>query len=321
MSKIQKDYGQGSVRRLGDEELVSVEPLPTGHWELDAAFGIGGFPRGRIVELYGPESSGKTTLAIHAIAEAHKKGYECAFIDVEHAFDPHYAQNLGVDIDRLIFSQPDTAEEALSIVDELVDTGEIALIVIDSVAALTPRAELQGDMGDSHMGLQARLMGQALRKLTGKAQKNDTCLIFINQIREKIGVMFGSPETTPGGRALKFYASMRVDVRRRQFLKEDGAAAGNDTDIKVVKNKVAAPFKEATVQIFYGEGIDIYGPGVTLGVNTGVLEKKGGNHYDWDGNKFATSGDAARTYAKENPDFWEELNRRIQARITTGEVV
>lgn len=312
-NKIHKEYGGGAIRRLGDEVIEPVEPLPTGHVDIDEAMGIGGFPRGRIVELYGPESSGKTTLAMHACAEAQRLGLEAAFIDVEHAFDPLYAANLGIDVDKLVFAQPSSAEEALEIVDTLVDSGAFALIIIDSVAALTPRAELLGDMGDTHMGLQARLMGQAMRKLTAKAEKAGTCLIFINQIREKIGVMFGSPETTPGGRALKFYASMRVDVRRKDQIKADGQAEGNVTKIKIVKNKVAAPFREAEVEIYYGQGIDMIRPMLERAAEAGVLVKKGANWYTWDAERFGTSGATARQHCIDHPEFYDELRERMAA--------
>jgi recombination protein RecA len=309
---IRKDYGQGSISRLGDNPLEAVPVISTGSFEIDHALGVGGLPVGRIVELYGPESAGKTTVALHVCAQAQIMGLDVAFIDVEHAFDPTYAATIGVNIDRLIFCQPSSAEEALEIVDRLIRSESVGLIVVDSVAALTPRAEMEGDMGDSHMGLQARLMGQALRKITGNASKNGTCVIFINQIREKIGVMFGSPETTPGGRALKFYASVRLDVRRKGQLKHGTEVVGNDTIVKVVKNKVAAPFKVAEIVINYGEGIDVRMSLLKAGVDRGVLVTKGSHWYDWDGEKFAASKTDAKQYTIDHPEFFNELNARVR---------
>ncbi len=310
-SSIKKSYGEGSISRLGDKPLEEIQIIPSGSFQINKALGVGGFPLGRIVEMFGTESSGKTTVALHACAEAHKLGMEAAFIDVEHAFDPTYAARIGVNVDRLIFSQPSSAEEALEICSALVESNEVSLIIIDSVAALVPRAEVEGEMGDSHMGLKARLMSQALRKLTATASKSNTCIIFINQIREKIGVMFGSNETTPGGRALKFHSSVRLDVRRRGQLKSGTDIIGNDVFVKVVKNKVAPPFRTAEIIINYGEGIDIYKSYLDAGVELGIIAKKGAHWYDWDGERFAGSAADASAYLKNNSEFHQELIKKV----------
>jgi len=299
VKQIEKQFGKGSIMRLGDQPAVNIEAVPSGSLALDAALGIGGVPRGRVIEIYGPESSGKTTLAIHVIAEAQKLGGQCAFIDAEHAFDASYASKLGVDTDNLLVSQPDTGEQALNITELLVRSGALDTIVIDSVAALVPQAEIEGDMGDSHMGLQARLMSQALRKLTGTISRTKTVLIFINQIREKIGVVFGNPETTTGGRALKFYSSVRMEIRRTASIKEGAEVVGNRTRVKVVKNKVAPPFRMAEFDIIYGEGISVLGELVDLAVDFDIL-KKSGSWYSYEGKSIAQGREAMKTWLKDN---------------------
>ena len=311
LSQIERQFGKGSVMRLGDEGRAPIEVIPTGSIALDVALGIGGLPRGRIIEVYGPESSGKTTVALHAIASVQASGGLAAFIDAEHALDPDYAQALGVDLDNLYVSQPDTGEQALEIADTLVRSGAIDLIVVDSVAALVPRAEIEGEMGDSHVGLQARLMSQALRKMAGALSSTHTSAIFINQLREKIGVMFGSPETTTGGKALKFYSSVRLDVRRIETLKGGTEAVGNRTRVKVVKNKVAPPFKLAEFDILYGEGISREGSLIDLGVDAGLV-KKSGAWYTYEGDQLGQGKENARVFLKDNPDLANELEKRIK---------
>ena len=311
MSQIEKNFGKGSVMKLGEVSTVSVDSIPSGALSLDIALGIGGFPRGRIVEIYGPESSGKTTVALHAIAEAQKQGGIAAFIDAEHALDPVYARNLGVDVDNLIVSQPDTGEQALEIAEQLIRSGAVDIITIDSVAALVPKAEIDGDMGDAHVGLQARLMSQALRKLAGVLNKSKTVAIFINQLREKVGVMFGNPETTPGGRALKFYASVRLEVRKQEAIKVDGEVLGNRTKVKVVKNKVAPPFREAEFDIVYGQGISNEGCVLDLGVNMDIVEKSGA-WFAYNGEKIGQGRENAKTYLKEHPEVLKEIEGKIR---------
>ena len=311
LAQIDRQFGKGSVMRLGSDERAPVEVIPTGSIALDVALGIGGLPRGRIVEIYGPESSGKTTLTLHAIANAQRAGGIAAFIDAEHALDPEYAAKLGVDIDSLLVSQPDTGEQALEIADMLVRSGSIDLIVIDSVAALVPRAEIEGEMGDSHVGLQARLMSQALRKLAGNLNRAGTICIFTNQLREKIGVMFGSPETTPGGRALKFYASVRLDIRRIETLKEGTDAFGNRARVKIVKNKVAPPFRQAEFDIIYGEGISHEGNLLDLGVEHGVLQKSGA-YFSFGDERLGQGRNAARAFLKEHPETADQIEARIR---------
>ena len=311
LAQIDKQYGKGSVMRLGDEVRAPLEVIPTGSIALDVALGIGGLPRGRVVEIYGPESSGKTTVALHAIANAQAGGGICAFIDAEHALDPDYAAKLGVDTDSLLVSQPDNGEQALEIADMLVRSGALALIVIDSVAALTPRAEIEGEMGDSHVGLQARLMSQALRKMTGALSNSNTTAIFINQLREKIGVMFGSPETTTGGRALKFYSSVRLDVRRIETLKDGQEMVGNRTRVKVVKNKVAPPFKQAEFDILYGKGISREGSLIDLGVDAGII-RKAGAWFTYDADQLGQGRENARGYLSSNPDLAERAREEDQ---------
>ncbi|WP_130865326.1 recombinase RecA [Acidipropionibacterium timonense] len=318
LSQIEKQHGKGSVMRLGEREAVKVAVIPTGAVALDIALGVGGLPRGRIVEIYGPESSGKTTVALHAIANAQAEGGICAFIDAEHALDPEYARNLGVDTDALLVSQPDNGEQALEIADTLVRSGALELIVIDSVAALTPKAEIEGEMGDSHVGLQARLMSQALRKMTGALNGAGTTAIFINQLREKIGVMFGSPETTTGGRALKFYASVRLDVRRIETLKDGTEMVGNRTRVKVVKNKVAPPFKQAEFDILYGQGISREGSIIDLGVDTGIIVKSG-SWFSCDGEQLGQGKENVRTFLKSNPELADSLEARIKAHLGLGD--
>ncbi len=310
MSKIEKDFGKGSIMKLGEEKIENVEVIPSGSISLDVALGVGGYPRGRIIEIYGPESSGKTTLAIHAIAEAQKAGGIAAFIDAEHAFDRFYASKLGVDVDNLLISQPDNGEQALEIADQLIRSAAIDIVVVDSVAALTPKAEIEGEMGDNKVGLQARLMSQALRKLTATINKTNTTCIFINQLREKIGVMFGNPETTTGGNALKFYASVRLDIRKSSAIKDGDEIVGNEVKVKVVKNKVAPPFRRAQFEILFGEGICRVGEIVDLGVEYGILEKSG-SWFSYNGSKLAQGKEAAKKVLKDNPELCEELTARI----------
>jgi len=317
LANIERQFGKGSVQRLGDEVHVPIEVIPTGAISLDIALGIGGLPRGRVVEIYGPESSGKTTVALHAVASAQKKGGIVAFIDAEHALDPEYAKALGVDTDALIVSQPDSGEQALEIADMLIRSGALDLIVVDSVAALVPRAEIEGEMGDSHVGLQARLMSQALRKMTGALHGAGTTMIFINQLREKIGVMFGSPETTTGGRALKFYSSVRLDVRRIETLKDGQEMVGNRTRIKVVKNKVAPPFKQAEFDILYGQGISREGGLIDVGVETGLV-RKAGAWYTYEGDQLGQGKENARNFLRDNPDLANELEKRILEKLGVG---
>ncbi|MFN8171102.1 MAG: recombinase RecA [Candidatus Nanopelagicales bacterium] len=317
LAQIERQFGKGSVMRLGEDGRAPVEVIPTGSIALDVALGIGGLPRGRIVEIYGPESSGKTTVALHAIAQVQAAGGLAAFIDAEHALDPDYASKLGVDLDNLYVSQPDTGEQALEICDTLVRSGAIDLVVIDSVAALVPRAEIEGEMGDSHVGLQARLMSQALRKMAGALSNTNTTAIFINQLREKIGVMFGSPETTTGGKALKFYASVRLDVRRIETLKGGTEAVGNRTRVKVVKNKVAPPFKQAEFDILYGEGISREGSLIDIGVDAGIVRKSGA-WYTYDGDQLGQGKENARTFLKDNPDLALEIEKRIKETLGIG---
>ena len=311
MSQIEKQFGKGSVMKLGEFKAMEIEAIPTGALSLDIALGIGGVPRGRIIEVFGPESSGKTTLALHIIAEAQKMGGEAAFIDAEHALDPVYAKKLGVDIDNLIVSQPDTGEQALEITESLVRSGALDVIVVDSVAALVPKAEIDGDMGDSHMGLQARLMSQALRKLAGAINKSKTVLIFINQLREKIGVMFGNPETTTGGRALKFYASVRMDIRKIENIKQDGEVKGNRVRVKVIKNKVAPPFREAEFDIIYGEGISKEGNILDMAVNLDIVEKAG-SWFSYNGERIGQGRENVKKYLKENPKMLEEIEGKVR---------
>jgi len=311
LGNIEKNFGKGTIMKLGDEAVVNVEAISTGSISLDYALGAGGLPKGRVIEIYGPESSGKTTLALHAIAEAQKEGGIAAFIDAEHAFDRIYAQKLGIDIENLLVSQPDNGEQALEIVDNLIRSGAIDIIVIDSVAALTPRSEIEGEMGDSKMGLQARLMSQALRKLTSTISKTGTCCIFINQLREKIGVMFGNPETTTGGNALKFYASVRIDIRRMQQIKEGENITGNRVRVKIVKNKVAPPFRKAEFDIVYGEGISKYGEIIDLGVDMNIL-KKSGSWFSYGDTKLGQGRDAVKNLLMDNPELAEELETKIR---------
>ena len=311
LSDIEKQFGKGSIMKLGDSKHMEIDVCPSGSLSLDIALGIGGYPKGRIIEIYGPESSGKTTFALHAIAEAQKMGGRAAFIDAEHALDPNYAKNLGVDINELLLSQPDTGEQALEICEALVRSEAVSIIVIDSVAALVPQAEIDGEMGDSHVGLQARLMSQALRKLSGTINKTNTIAIFINQLREKVGVMFGNPETTTGGRALKFYSSIRLDVRRSEQLKLGENVIGNKTTVKVVKNKVAPPFKSATVDIMYGEGVSREGEIVDLGVNAGVIEKSGA-WFSYNGEKLGQGKENVKLLLKEKTELCNELETKIR---------
>jgi recombination protein RecA len=314
MKQIEKNYGKGAIMRLGDAPAVAIDTIPTGSLALDAALGVGGVPRGRVVEIFGPESSGKTTLATHIIAEAQRLGGACAFIDAEHAFDASYAKKLGVDTDALLVSQPDAGEQALNICDTLVRSGALDVIVIDSVAALVPQAEIEGDMGDSHVGLQARLMSQALRKLTGSINRTRTCLIFINQIREKIGVMFGNPETTTGGRALKFYSSIRLDIRRIGAIKDGADVVGNRTRVKVVKNKVAPPFKNAEFDIIYGEGISSLGELVDLGVDHDIMQKSG-SWYSYGDTKVGQGREAAKQWLRDNPSQHDEIKLLVKDKL------
>ncbi|MEQ6896708.1 recombinase RecA [Microbacterium sp. KR10-403] len=317
LAQIDRQFGKGSVMRLGSDERAPVEVIPTGSIALDVALGVGGLPRGRIVEIYGPESSGKTTLTLHAIANVQKAGGIAAFVDAEHALDPDYAKKLGVDIDELLVSQPDTGEQALEIADMLIRSGAIDLVVIDSVAALVPRAEIEGEMGDSHVGLQARLMSQALRKLTGGLNQTKTTAIFINQLREKIGVFFGSPETTAGGKALKFYASVRLDIRRIETLKDGADAVGNRTRVKVVKNKMAPPFKQAEFDILYGVGISREGSLIDFGVEQGIV-KKSGSWYTYEGDQLGQGKENARNFLIKNEDVAAEIENKIKAKLGIG---
>ncbi len=314
LANIEKQFGKGSLMRLGDEAAVPIASIPTGSIALDVALGIGGIPRGRVTEIYGPESSGKTTVALHIVAEAQRAGGTAAFIDAEHALDPTYAQALGVDINELLVSQPDNGEQALEIADMLIRSGAVDVIVIDSVAALTPRAEIEGEMGDSHVGLQARLMSQALRKIAGSLHRSHTSAIFINQLREKIGVMFGSPETTPGGRALKFYSSVRLDVRRIETLKDGTDAVGNRVRVKVVKNKVAPPFRQAEFDILYGVGISKEGSLIDFGVEEGIV-RKAGAWYTYEGDQLGQGKENARNFLREHTDIAEEIERRILEKV------
>lgn len=317
LGQIEKSHGKGAIMRLGDDVRAPIEVIPTGSIALDVALGIGGLPRGRVVEIYGPESSGKTTVALHAVASAQRAGGIAAFIDAEHALDPEYAKKLGVDTDNLLVSQPDTGEQALEIADMLIRSGALDIIVIDSVAALVPRAEIEGEMGDSHVGLQARLMSQALRKITGALSNTNTTAIFINQLREKIGVMFGSPETTTGGKALKFYASVRLDVRRIETLKDGTDPVGNRTRVKVVKNKVAPPFKQAEFDILYGQGISREGGLIDMGVEHGFV-RKAGAWYTYEGDQLGQGKENARTFLKDNPDLSDELEKKIKQKLGIG---
>lgn len=320
MQKLDKTYGKGSVMRLGDAPTLEVDVIPTGSLTLDLALGVGGFPKGRVVEIYGPESSGKTTLAIHAIAEVQKQGGIAAIVDAEHAFDQFYAKSLGVDIDNLLIAQPDNGEQALEIADNLIRSGAVDLLIVDSVAALTPKAEIEGEMGDSQMGLQARLMSKALRKLTGSINKANCCCIFINQLREKIGVMFGNPETTTGGNALKFYASVRVDIRRSSQIKEGDEVIGNRTKVKIVKNKVSPPFKRAEFDIMYGKGISKVGEIIDIGVDLNVI-KKSGSWFSYGETRLGQGRDSVKGIISDNPELMEELEQKIkEALAPSGEV-
>ncbi|WP_329568018.1 recombinase RecA [Kitasatospora sp. NBC_01266] len=317
LAQIERQFGKGSVMRLGDQARAPIDVIPTGSTALDVALGVGGLPRGRVIEIYGPESSGKTTLTLHAAASAQKLGGTVAFVDAEHALDPEYARKLGVDTDSLLVSQPDTGEQALEITDMLIRSGAIDLIIIDSVAALVPRAEIEGEMGDSHVGLQARLMSQALRKIAGALNQSNTTAIFINQLREKIGVMFGSPETTTGGRALKFYASVRLDIRRIETLKDGTEAVGNRTRVKVVKNKVAAPFKQAEFDILYGHGISWEGGLIDMGVEHGFI-RKAGAWYTYEGDQLGQGKENARNFLRDNPALAEEIEKKIKVKLGIG---
>jgi recombination protein RecA len=317
LAQIEKQHGKGSVMRLGERPVSQLEVIPTGSIALDVALGIGGLPRGRVVEIYGPESSGKTTVALHAVANAQAAGGVAAFIDAEHALDPDYAHALGVDTDALLVSQPDTGEQALEIMDMLIRSGALDIIVVDSVAALVPRAEIEGEMGDSHVGLQARLMSQALRKITGALSNSGTTAIFINQLREKIGVMFGSPETTTGGKALKFYSSIRLDVRRIETLKDGAEAVGNRTRVKVVKNKVAPPFKQAEFDIVYGQGISREGSLIDVGVEQAIV-KKAGAWYTYEGDQLGQGKENVRSFLRDNPDLADEIEKKIKEKLGIG---
>jgi recombination protein RecA len=317
LATIEKQYGKGSVMKMGDKGEMAIEAISTGALALDLALGIGGLPRGRVTEIYGPESSGKSTLAMHVVAEAQRNGGICAYVDAEHAMDPVYASAIGVDIDELLISQPDTGEQALEITDMLIRSGAIDVIVIDSVAALTPRAEIEGDMGDTHVGLQARLMSQALRKLTANLNKSNTICIFINQLREKIGVMFGSPETTPGGRALKFYSSVRIDIRRIESIKDGAEVVGNRTRTKIVKNKVAPPFKQAEFDIMYGKGISREGSLLDVGVEIGLV-KKSGAWFTYEGEQLGQGRENAKSFLADNPEILVEIDERIRTQVGLG---
>ena len=316
LKQIEKLYGKGAVMRLGDRETVDVDAIPSGSLLIDEAIGVGGYPKGRIIEIFGPESSGKTTLALHAIAECQKNGGRAAFIDAEHAIDPLYAKNLGVDINELILSQPDNGEQALEIVEMLADSGSINLIVVDSVAALVPQAELDGEMGDSSVGLQARLMSKAMRKIAGVLNKKECAVIFINQLREKVGVMYGNPETTSGGRALKFYASVRIDIRRTEAIKQGSDIIGNTCRVKIVKNKVSPPFKQCEIDIIYGQGISKEGEILDRSVELGLI-KKAGSWFEYNGSKIAQGRDAAKAYLKDNEDVANELLEKIKTGVVT----
>ncbi len=317
LAQIEKQYGKGSVMRMGEKTSMKIETISTGALALDLALGVGGLPRGRVTEIYGPESSGKSTLAMHVVAEAQRNGGTCAYIDAEHAMDPIYAAAIGVDVDQLLISQPDTGEQALEITDMLIRSGALDVVVIDSVAALTPRAEIEGEMGDTHVGLQARLMSQALRKLTANLNRSDTICIFINQLREKIGVMFGSPETTPGGRALKFYSSVRLDIRRIEAIKDGVEIVGNRTRVKVVKNKVAPPFKQAEFDIMYGRGISREGSIIDIGVDLGFV-KKSGAWYTYEGEQLGQGRENAKTFLIENPEIMVEISERVRTHVGIG---
>ncbi|MCH3954951.1 MAG: recombinase RecA [Eubacterium sp.] len=318
LKKIQKQFGQGAIMKMGDAAGMNIETISTGSISLDLATGVGGVPRGRIIEIYGPESSGKTTLALHIVAEAQKAGGKAAFIDAEHALDPVYAKNLGVQIDELLVSQPDTGEQGLEICDMLASSGAIDVIVVDSVAALVPKAEIQGEMGDSHVGLQARLMSQALRKLTGTVNKSNTCVVFINQLREKVGVMFGSPETTTGGRALKFYSTMRFDVRRIETIKQGDQMLGNRTRVKIVKNKVAPPFKKAEFDIMYGKGISRSGDILDCAVDADIV-KKAGSWYSYNGERIGQGRENVKKYLEEHTDLMDEIQQKLMEQLKTPE--
>ena len=318
LAAIDKQFGKGSIMKMGEKGAMAISAVPTGAMALDIALGVGGLPRGRVVEIFGPESSGKSTLAMHVVAEAQRNGGICAYIDAEHAMDPVYARAIGVDIDQLLISQPDTGEQALEIADMLVRSGALDVVVVDSVAALTPRAEIEGDMGDSHVGLQARLMSQALRKLTGSLNRTNTIMIFINQLREKIGVMFGSPETTPGGRALKFYSSVRLDIRRIESIKDGTEVVGNRTRVKVVKNKVAPPFRQAEFDIMYGKGISREGSLLDMAVDMGIV-KKSGAWFTYDGEQLGQGRENAKNFLAENPEITVEISEKIRVQAGIGE--
>ncbi len=318
LAQIERQFGEGAVMKMGERGQMKVEAVSSGSLAIDVALGIGGLPRGRVVEVYGPEASGKSTLAMHVVAEAQRTGGICAYVDAEHAMDPDYAKNIGVDVDELLISQPDTGEQALEITDMLIRSGAIDVVVIDSVAALTPRAEIEGEMGDTHVGLQARLMSQALRKLTANLSKTKTIVIFINQLREKIGVMFGSPETTPGGRALKFYSSIRIDIRRIEAIKSDGEVTGSRTRIKVVKNKVAPPFRQAEFDIMYGKGISREGSLIDVGVEQGIV-KKSGAWYTYEGEQLGQGRENAKQFLTANPEIMVEIDGRIRSQLGMGD--
>jgi recombination protein RecA len=317
LAQIDKQFGKGSIMRMGEKTTMAIEAVPTGALALDLALGVGGLPRGRVVEIFGPESSGKSTLAMHVVAEAQRNGGICAYIDAEHAMDPVYARAIGVDIDQLLISQPDTGEQALEIADMLIRSGALDVVVIDSVAALTPRAEIEGEMGDSHVGLQARLMSQALRKLTANLNRSNTIAIFINQLREKIGVLFGSPETTPGGRALKFYSSVRLDIRRIESIKDGAEVVGNRTRVKVVKNKVAPPFRQAEFDIMYGKGISREGSLLDMAVELGIV-KKSGAWFTYDGEQLGQGRENAKTFLTENPEIMVEISEKVRSAAGLG---